>query len=333
MTTNLALARPHCPWDPHRVRSFERISAELGIRNDRDEAVAEASSGFVTSVRTFTGQGPEPTYVWSERMFAWQAEQDTDWVGQLQDDVQLVPEFWSVAKAALEALPESAEVVTFYTLVPQAAELAAQGCNWATTTDWVTGPGWFVRSRFMREDFWPFRQKRLRTGWYEHIRGRLGNSLNEDTLLGLVAAACGKRVWCPLPALVDHDTSIASAHGNPVGQFSRASMNWRAWSERTKNALSVLKDPEYWRPRNTAGEPKDPAVHLGCAYGFTHHNFLRWVLDDGGSYGGLDWGARADQLRTDVVSIEKASEPQAQRSALLPKPRLPVGLAPVRRVL
>lgn len=323
--TTIALARPTCRWDPHRAKSFERVSQDLGLRNDRDEM----PDPLVKTVRTFSGPGPEPTYVWSERVFRWMTEQDAEWCFQVQDDVLLCPDFWPVLKAALSALPDSAEIVTLFTLIPQASELADQGCNWATTSDWVTGPFWGARTKFMREQVWPFRQERLRKGWQDNINGRNGNSLNEDTLVGFVAAATGRRVWCPVPALVDHDTSMESvaSPGRAPHRFDKASYNWRAWSRHTKSDVAILKDPDYWKPRNTAGDLKDPAVHFGCVYSFTYHTMLRWVRDDGGDFGGMTWAERADAIRDDHVAVEQT---QPTRPQTMQRP--PSGLPTMRRV-
>lgn len=290
----VALATPHCRWDPHRVASLARLQDELGIRNDRDELPAPLSS-----YKVFDSIGPTPNHVWSGWVFEWLAAQDADYVMQLQDDVTLCPDFLKVVEAMLSGAPE-AEVIACFTIAPHAAVLSTAGNSWLTTADWLTGPCWITRTSFMRE-FWHWRQNRLRAGWQARIKE---TSMNEDTLLGMGAAALGRKVWTPLPAIVDHDTGIPSTYGNTNGKYNRASLPWQAWLQ-LGGTTEKLRDPAYWKPRNV-GVPGSTALvpHFGCAYGFTYHNYLRWTVDDGGVYGGLDWGLRADAIRADVVRWE-----------------------------
>ncbi len=296
--STIALAMPHCPWDPHRVKSFARIREQLEIRNDRDEGDRFAA------IAKFAEVGPTPNHVWSGKMFEWMAAQTTDYVMQVQDDVLLAPRFMDAVTAALKGAP-NARVISFYTIAPQAQQLSAQGCNWMTTTDWMTGPCWITTTAFMRE-FWKFRSTRLRDGWdaLDSISRRIKSGLNEDTLLGLGAAALGEKIWNPLPALVDHDTSMPSNYGNAHGRFNRASFTWKNWQDQG-NKIEKLYDPEWWKPVNGVPGPATEAVHMGLAYSFTPRNFMRWVIDDGTteSYGGVRWAERCDKIENDIVRL------------------------------
>ena len=295
----ISLAVPHSRFEVSRQRSLERLKGQLGIRNDRDELPP-----ILSSFKVFDSLGPTPNHVWSEAVFGWLAEQDADYVMQVQDDVMLCPDFLKVIEAMLAGAPE-AEVVACFTIAPNAAVLARDGNSWMTTTDWLSGPAWITRSSFMRE-FWHFRQNRLRKGWQARIKE---TSMNEDTLLGMGAAALGRKVWNPLPAVVDHDTSLASTYGNTNGALNKSSFPWTDW-QRMGNDVEKLKDPAYWKPRNVGVIGSNTLVpHFGVAYDFTYHNFLRWVSDDGGDYGGLDWAMRADAIRGDRVRWEVVKRP------------------------
>lgn len=300
MSTQFALAIPHCPWDPHRVQNLSKLKERLEIRNDHDECDH-------ARVSIFASVGPTPNWIWSDKLFRWLAEQDTEWSLQVQDDVLLVPEFWDVLKAAVAgAETAGAEAISLFTIAPPAPHFAHQGCNWLTTTDWMVGPAWLVKTKFLRDQFVPFRDRRLRTGWNEPDpqTKRLRSGLNEDTLLGLGCAAFGKRIWNPLPALVDHDTSIGSTYGNAGGKYNKSSFNWVNWMSMPGHPdVQDLKLKEFWIPRNSVQGPRTPAVHLGCAYSFTTYNFLRWCKDDGEDYGGLPWDKRADAIRMDTVNL------------------------------
>lgn len=295
----LALAIPNCAFDPHRIRSLALLKEKLGIRNDRDECDR-------AEVAVFPSVGPTPNWVWSAKVFDWFESRDSEWSMLIQDDVLPVPGYWDVAEAAISsASAAGAEAFCFFNVIPPAPSFAQQGCNWLTTSDWMVGPNWVVKTSFMRNEFAEFRKKRLRAGWNTPgPNGRLASGLNEDTMLGLALASYGKKIWHPIPSLTDHDTSVASTYGNSGFAFNRASYAWDAWA-RAPRAVADLKDPAYWVPRNppTTGV-KGTAPHLGCAYKFTPFNFLRWVHDDGGPYGALPWGERYEQLVADFVRLE-----------------------------
>lgn len=298
--TTIALAVPHCQWDPHRVKSLASIKQQLGIRADRDECDH-------AKVAIFPSIGLTPNWVWSEKVFAWLAEQDTEWSMLIQDDIVPVPNFWGVVGAAIKgAAPAGAAAFCFFNVVPPAGSFSKMGCNWVTTADWMVGPSWAVKTSFMREFVHEFRAKRLREGWDEvGPDHRLRSGLNEDTMLGLACAAAGVRIWHPIPSLVDHDVDVPSTYGNGTFSFNRASFAWKAWSGLHGRPVEDLKDPAVWVPRNPPESGvKGAAPHLGRAYRFTPHNFHRWVKDDGGDYGGLSWGKRADQLANDLVRLE-----------------------------
>ena len=302
---NIALAIPTCQWDPHRVQSLANLKEQLKIRNDRDECSH-------ARVSIFPSVGPTPNWVWSGQVFDWLADQDTEWSMLMQDDVVLVPDYWDVLRAALAgAASAGAEAFCLFTIPPPAGSFAQAGANWLTTTDWMVGPNWIVKTSFMREFAWEFRAKRLRPGWNEPdpATNRLRSGLNEDTLLGLACAAYGKRIWHPLPSLVDHDTSVPSTYGNGQFAFNKSSFNWKHWGQLNATAdVGDLRDPAYWMPRNPPqlNSRNNPVPHLGCAYSFTTYNFLRWCRDDGDPWGDLPWEARADQIRNDHVNLEKA---------------------------
>lgn len=295
----ISLAIPHCRFDPHRVRSLASLKSALEIRNDRDECDR-------AKVAIFPSVGPTPNWVWSAQVFEHLAAQDSEWSMLIQDDVIPIPGFWAVVTAAIEgAAAAGAEAFCFFTIVPPAGSFSKMGCNWVTTTDWMVGPCWAVRTSAMRE-FVEFRKTRLRAGWNSPgPDGRLKSGLNEDTQLGLFLAATGRKIWHPLPSLVDHDVEVPSTYGNGGFAFNKSSFGWKDWSSLHGLPIEALRDRAFWMPRNPpATGVTGAAPHLGRAYSFTAQNFLRWIVDDGGAYGDLPWDGRYEQLARDIVKVE-----------------------------
>lgn len=268
-----ALSIPHCPWDPHRVKSLERLRASLfGSARLNDDIHAPAES-----FRVFGDVGPTPNHVWAERVWRWGEEQaDASHLLQLQDDVIPMPDrFWSVLTAMVEAAP--AVPICLFTIHPIARALRREGCAWFSTSDLWVGPAWAVPREIVR-DYNAWRVHGARPGAVQHV--------NEDTLFGLYCAATGRRIWHPTVSIVDHDTSLDSHYGNKAANHNRPSCSW------------LDADlPESWAPTNPLHQPNGEVPHLGRIYSFTPYSYAKWVLD------GPAWLERLERLERDVIDI------------------------------
>lgn len=283
----IAIAFIHCKFDPDRVKSLAKIKARLGLPAGDSGSLPDG----ITSVTTIGSVGPEPNHVWANRLFAWAQEQTADDILQIQDDVVLPDRFLDIVKAARTGLgPE--ETLNLFTIGPWAKSLHGLGARFVSTADWMTGPCWLMSRARLSEHF----------RWiHEGVRDGTKETINEDTLLGLSHAAHGWRIFNPLPALANHDTSLTSHYGNEKARFNSASFDWT-------EVPDDLTDPKYWVRKNPVpGCPGGDIPHLGTAYSFTAYSYCRWVVPPQRSNGSFDhgaWATRADQIHADRVAID-----------------------------
>lgn len=291
----IALCVPHAPWLPARVVSMARLRAAL-----------QPEAASLVGYRELTDRAPNPE--WSGSMFRWLAEQDSDWSLVVQDDA-LVPEnFWAALRAMLAALPRYAQIVGLHVCHPIAGALAREDVRIFTTSDALVGLAWAMRTEALRE-FVRWRARELEPGW-EQPTMRPGDepgrpsgppSLTEDTMIGVWALATGRRVWHPIPAIVDHDTSLESTYGNDEHEHRRPQVTW-ADAARFAHAWepSDLEAPGFWQGRfkriakrapdgteqgYARAHSMDPDViacgarqpHLGRFYESTPELMRRWV--------------------------------------------------------
>lgn len=284
----IALGLPHCPWDPHRTKSFARLRGQLGITANSD------TCEHAHDVAVFADVGPQPNWVWSGKLWDWAAGLPSEGPAapthllQVQDDVVVAPAFWGILNAMLTAVPD--QIISLFTIYPHAQQLSQMGARWMTTTDWMTGPAYVM----------PMADLRAFHVWRAALRPGAIQAVNEDTLLGLFCAATGRRVWNPLPAPVDHDASLPSNYGNDHAGNNRASYTWRQWSP---SDLHSMERPEFWVPTNPVPGSSGIAPHFGRAYPFTPASFCRWV-PEGADHGGMTWDQRIVQIERDIVRTE-----------------------------
>lgn len=283
----IALAVPWCPWLPERCAAKARLFAALGLDSVRQ------SGAWVYDFREFTEQLPNDQ--WSEQVFTWLAAQDVEWCMQIQEDA-LVPEnFWPAVYALLEALPAEADVVGLHVCHPMTGELAANDVRLFTTADALVGVCWIVRREVLVE-FLRWRAEELRDGWRTPVPPKNLPGITEDTMLGLFAMATGRRIWHTVPALVDHDTTMASVHGNDEHVNRRPRVTWRDSDAYGRAWLPEdLEHPGFWRGEFKRLPEKDPEMqptgrwiravsyepepprHLGRFYEATPGLARKWV--------------------------------------------------------
>lgn len=244
-----ALAIPHTPWKPERVESFHRLVNALGCASlavGPGFYVDERPGARLVVARAFTDRAPP--HVWAEQLLHWglavddpgESEEPVTHLVQLQDDVIPAPNFWAAAAALVEAYPN--ELIGLETAHQTAPALAADPedtVRIVTTSDGLIGVGWIMPIALVRE-FLAWRATQLQPGAVEAI--------TEDTLMGVWCLATGRRVFHPIPTIIDHDVSLESTYGNDAHANRRPLVRWDnaaafgdAWDARE------LEAPNFWR--------------------------------------------------------------------------------------
>ncbi len=234
-----SLAISHTPWIPERVASMKRLQDSL------NPLIEER----VPRYEVFSDK--EPNFVWSEKMWFWASGGDTDWCVFLQDDAVVAPDFFERLTGIIQN-PNSTEVIGLQVAHPVAVPLSLDGCAGFTTNDALVGVG-YAMSRSALKEFLYWRRKNLKEGAVEAI--------TEDSLIGLWCAVAGRKIYHPIPTIVDHDTSLASTFGNEGHVNRRSRVRWDT------PGLPEAKSSE--RP------------HMGCFYPSTPHVAKEWVKDFG----------------------------------------------------
>jgi hypothetical protein len=237
---SVSLGIPHTPWKADRANSFARLMESL---------LRDVPPPFV-EVRAFTDRAPN--WEWSGKMWRWAAETMSTHFLQLQDDVISAPKFWPSLLAMLEALP--GQIIGLESVHHRSPDLHAQGHRWYTTSDGLIGVGYVLPMPQLR-DFLVWRATKLCKGAIE--------SITEDTLLCVWALSTGRRIWHPMPTIIDHDVSIPSTYGNDTHAHRRPLVCFADHKPAT--------DPSGWRDI-------DPP-HLGSFYdGRVAKLARRWVI-------------------------------------------------------
>ena len=239
---SLALAIPHCPWLPARVASMARLRADLEVGD-----MGPAHYGVLSD--------KEPNWSWSQRMIAWALSTDATHFVTLQDDARVRRPFWPALHAMLHAMPD--HVIGLEAAHPAGPMLRAKGAHWYTTLDFLVGVGWAASISALRE---------YQTWCMTELRPHAIQSVSEDTLLGLWCAATGRRVYHPVPSIIDHDLSVDSTYGHNDHQNRRPTVTWKDgdWGD-------ALEDPSFWK--------QEDVPHLGRFYAATPYLFTRWVRE------------------------------------------------------
>jgi hypothetical protein len=246
----IALCISHTPWVPSRFESMARLRTGLGITDEerRLGSIENAPFGLIP-YREMTDRASN--WVWSESMWQWGVDQDVDYCLFGQDDLLVAPNFWRVLDAMLIAMPD--EVIALDTCHPSARTAARKGTRWVTTADGLVGLMYCWPRKLLQDDFMPWR----RTG----VRHPGVEGMSEDTLQGIWALSRGRRIFHPVPTILDTDADIASTYGNDRHLYPRPSVNWKdgdvcGWS------AEDLERPDFWNPSSV--------VHLGRFYKQAH---------------------------------------------------------------
>lgn len=257
----IALALPHCPWIPERAQSMLRLTCALGVHAHPDGGGCLNDPTGASMFRAFGHKAAND--VWSEQVFGWLASSGADICVQVQDDAEVSPDFWAIVRALFEAVP-AAGIFGLHVTHPLTPALSEQGIRLFTTADALVGVCWAIRGETMRE-FVEWRRTQLLDGWRAPVPPRGAPSLTEDTMIGLFAMATGRKVYHPVIAPVDHDTSMSSVYGNDEHENRRPRVAWHHVDPDTQAAMT---EPSFWTGR---------IPHLGRFYEATPHLARRWV--------------------------------------------------------
>jgi hypothetical protein len=238
--TTFAIAIPHTPWVDERRVSLHELRGALTPLPPGAE------------YRVFGDKAPN--HVWSEELWTWLAGTNATHVLQLQDDVRVCPEFWGALQALVAAHPD--EVIGLETVHPLAKY--ASGHRWVTTSDGLVGVG-YVMPRAQLVQFLKWRHDALKPGAPEQI--------TEDTLIGLWCLHTKRRIYHPVPTIIDHNVNIKSTYNNDAHGARRPEIRW--------DTIPGLTDEEFCAESFWNVPPKP--LHLGRMYGASPFMLRQWL--------------------------------------------------------
>lgn len=259
MELKLAVAISHTPWIPERVLSMKRLKSQLGIIGECDgvifdnEILPNDVDGWY-----FEMTDRAPNHVWSERMWTWATEcGDATHAVFLQDDVTVGADFWKRLQAMISAAPD--QIIGLEAAHPMCANLLRAGARWCTTTDGLIGVGYVMPIRVLKE-FLAWRATKLLPKALEQI--------SEDTLIDVFAMHTKRKIWHPVPTIIDHDIELKSTYGNDNHTNRRPTATWADFAK-LGGDVGRLARPEFWTQDT-------PPPHLGRFYA-TSFQLLRAV--------------------------------------------------------
>lgn len=219
----IALAIPHAAWLADRCQTMARLKEQLGNRP--------------AFYREFTDRAPN--WVWSEELWSWGLGTGADYLLQLQDDVIVDPKFWPYLRMMLDAVPD--QIIGLETAHPLAMQLHSMGHEWCTTSEGLVGVGYVIPQQILGEFIL----------WRSKLSPAAIQNITEDTLIDVFCVCTGRRVWHPIPTIIDHDVEVRSIYGNDHHSNRRPSVT-------TLDGV----EPKDWS--KTSSPP-----HLGTFYGAT----------------------------------------------------------------
>jgi hypothetical protein len=298
VTISFCLGIPHTPWVEARAASFARLVEGLELVEEGLSLVGPCPD--VETVRVFGEKAAN--HEWSAAMWKWGAEQvEASHFVTLQNDAVPMPGFWAALRAMVEARPN--DVIGLEVASPFAPAIAAEGHAWFTTSDALVGVG-YVLPRALLAEFLEWRASSLKPGW-DTVGSNGLPAITEDTMLGLFCLVTGRRIYHPVPTIIDHDVSIASTYGNDEHANRRPLVRWDRWDD-----PKVLEDDSFWR------EADGEIPHVGRHYDATPALAYQWVK-------GFDASAFTRARCDDGTRVKRAIGLRLRaRRADEPRPRL-----------
>ncbi len=194
----LIIGIAHAAWLPERKETLARLLEQLA-----------SSPKFDVPFRVFASAEREHASVWARRLWAWAAEHDAHAV-LLNDDVEVCPDFIGVVRGMIEAKPD--QVLSLHASPPKEHHIHDP---WFRSY-WLTGPGYVLPPGVARELL----------EWSETIPKAMLESINEDNLAIHWAWEKQRPMYCAVPAIVKHDTSVKSSLGYDLHPLRVASLLW-----------------------------------------------------------------------------------------------------------
>lgn len=196
--------------DRAREASLRRLLADLWPKAPVEDLLAGKT---IESTRLFTER--QANWALGQSMFRWLAEQNTDYVGVVQDDVRFHPKGWDAIEAMLEVYP--CAIIGLHASHPALRQLFVEGgIAWGSTDDGLVGTMWLMP----RDGDAPSMTDLVAFSSTELAHGAL-ERLHEDDLIGVYAMARGIPILHPVVSPIDHDVSVVSAYGNDNHAYRR----------------------------------------------------------------------------------------------------------------
>jgi hypothetical protein len=207
---SFALGIPHTPWKVDRAKSYRRMMEVVSNAPLRTMAVDSAGYHYC---RTFTDRAAN--WQWSGAMWRWAVEADASHFLSLQDDVIPSPNFWPELRSMVDAYPD--QVIGLESVHPACKDAHSRGDRMITTSDGLVGVG-YVLPTYQLAQFLEWRASL--------IKGAV-ESITEDSLLCMWCVVTGRRVYHPVPTIIDHDVTLASTYGNDKHAHRQPLVTWR----------------------------------------------------------------------------------------------------------
>ena len=247
------LALPHTPWVEARVDTFTRLCKTLAIDTEDDVVTWEDEAEGNGLRDVVISKDRAPNHEWSGRLWSLACGNAEDGnashIIQLQDDVRPCERFWPKLRALVGAYPQA--LICLENPHPGAMTAAREGKRWYVTRDGLVGVGYVLPTRMLRA-FIDWRALEVKAGSLALV--------TEDTLLAIFAMAHEIPIVCPIPTIIEHDTSIASSYaGNDAHPYRRPAVTWEH-GDILGFEPAQLETAEFWAPSD------ENVVHFGCFY-------------------------------------------------------------------
>lgn len=232
----VALCIIHASHRPERVPLMARLRAELGIPSREDLEAPGQTLGWphssLVAYKEETTRGKH--WVWHTQALEWLGAQNATHALTLQDDVRVPAEFWKWLFALIDARPN--DVICLDCAHPGARQVFVEGAPGYYTFDGLIGIGHIEPIEVVRD---------FATWLEEEVNPGPARRLSEDMLFAFYCMHRRKRIFAPVPCIIDHDVDIGSTNlGFDEHIYRKPQVTW---NEIDRVAASVhreqLEDP------------------------------------------------------------------------------------------
>lgn len=215
---SVALCITHAEHDERRRTSMDRLRQQLRLGDivQHDDDFAEVTVPVFGRILYREERDRAPHHVWSERQWTWGTHTGAEWVLYLQDDVIVAPDFWERLEHVFDGLPND-YWLSFLTNHWGSRGVYLAGNSGYMTVDGIVGNG-YAASPAELVALLAWRKLEIVPGMAER--------LPEDVLIALYCMARDRRIYTPLPGLIDHDLDVGTLHAEEHGANRRAYVRW-----------------------------------------------------------------------------------------------------------